>query len=155
MKTARNRIVTIGDFTGQLQNIFRLKRNSHARVANGVFNGINCYFYVVKTKTGGTCYFISSDKIDTSQLMTTYKVRWNIENFHRTSKQSLGLGHCQMRAIEKQRLHALYVMYAYAIASVEKKFRKLACIEDAIRYIRAAKTTIPTSSYQAPGENLC
>lgn len=136
MKIPRNRVVTIGDQEGQLKDILRLKKNSHSACAQGSFQGIPCYFYVVKIKNGSTVYFISPDQIPLNEVLSLYRIRWKIELFHRTGKQSFGMRECQMLAIEKQRQHLLFVMQAYAIAEcirVEKRFKN---IEDVLKSYR-------------------
>lgn len=155
MKIPRNRKVTINGVTGQLQKILRLKRNSRIFAVRGLFGGVVCYFYVAKIENGTTIYFVSSDFIDYEKIIAMFRMRWNIELFHRTGKQSLGLGDCQMRALEKQELHALFVMYAYSIASVLASRMRLASVEDALRLLRNAKIDVRPLLDLALGDNLC
>jgi len=155
MKFSRNRIVKIGQKQGQLKDLLKLRRNEHSRSVAGSFSNIPCCFYVVKLTSGVIAYFISLYPIERTQLIALYRIRWNIELYHRTAKQYLGWNDCQMRAIEKQELHSLYVMYAYAIAELIRVKMKFNSTEDAIRYVAASKTD--SSSYQvsSAGENLC
>jgi hypothetical protein len=139
MKIANNKRVTIHGVYGPLKKIFRLKRNQRVASVKGDFDGNECYFYAVKIENGSTIYLISNDSIDPYEAVRIYKIRWNIELFHRTAKQYLGLKDCQMLSIEKQRQHALYVMLAYAIASIEARNLGLKCVEDYINYIRDSK----------------
>lgn len=125
------------------------------RSANGVFADIPCYFYAVKIKSGAIVYFISLYQIDQNKLLDLYKIRWNIELYHRTAKQSLGWKDCQMRSSNKQLLHSLYVMYAYAIAESTRIKLQLATTEDAIRRIPVAKSENLVNRFSAIGENLC
>lgn len=155
MKFACNRIVIIGKTMGQLKKIFRLRRNEHIRVTQGTFNGISYYFYIVKIKQGKTAYFVSLDSINQDELAKLYKIRWGIELYHRTAKQSLGWKDCQMRALEKQELHSFYVMYAYAIAELVRVKLKFKTTEDAIRTVWNAKSPVNTHSIYALGENFC
>lgn len=154
MKFACNRIVTIGKTTGQLKKIFRLRRNEHIRVTKGIFDGISYYFYVVKIKQGKTAYFVSLDPINQDEIAKLYKIRWGIELYHRTAKQSLGWKDCQMRTLEKQALHSFYVMYAYATAEIVRVKLKLKTTEDAIRAIWDAKSQVNAHSIYASGENF-
>lgn len=140
MKTSRGRVVTIDGITGQLKNVLRLKKNNRIKAAKGILNGIECCFYVIKIYNGSTIYFISNDQIDPYDAVALYKIRWNIELFHRTAKQCLGLGDCQMRSIEKQRQHILYVMHAYALAHVQKALMGLDCVEGVINHVRNVKS---------------
>jgi hypothetical protein len=140
MKIHRNRIVTIGKKTGQLQDILRLTKNNHTRYAKGSIGGIQCYFYVIKHESGKTIYYICNSKLNPKKVQLAYKTRWTVETFHRTGKQYLGMGDCQMRAIEKQRQHVLHVMLAYGIASIRKAYGNFSCVEDAIKDLRIVKS---------------
>lgn len=139
MKILRRRIVTIKGSSGQLQNVLRLKKNNHTGVAKGAIDGLDCYFYVIKLSNEATIYLVSNDYIDPRKVIELYKIRWNIEVFHRTAKQYLGLKDCQMIVLEKQRQHALYVMHAYAIASVKTALMGLECVEDYLKHHRLVK----------------
>ena len=155
MKITRTRVVTIDGLTGQLNNVLRLKKNSHTKVAKGIINGIQCYFYVIKIKDESTIYLVSNDYIDPYQVIELYRIRWNIEVFHRTAKQYLGLSDCQMRAIEKQRQHALHVMHAYARASVQTALMGLECVEEFIKHHRIVKPKWYDSPNNAVGQSSC
>lgn len=148
MKINRSRKVVIGGQKGQLQHIFRLKGNSRVAIKKGTMNGYTFYFYAIKVKSGSTMYLISNDYLDPYTVTKLYRIRWQIEIFHRTAKQLLGLSDCQMLSIEKQRQHVLHVMHAYAIASIQKIETNLSTIEDAIRLHRIVKSIPPTSSKQ-------
>lgn len=140
MKIPRHRLVEIDGQKGQLQKVFRLQRNKKVKCKQGTINGIHCYFYVVKIKDKSTMYFISNNQIDPYEVVNLYRIRWKIEIFHRTAKQKLGLGDCQMRSMQKQRHHVLHVMHAYAIAYVNAKFMKLESTEKYIKYLRVVKS---------------
>ena len=155
MKFPCNRIVRIGKTTGPLKKIFRLRRNEHTRSTKGIFDGTSYYFYVAKVKPGKTVYFISLNPISSDELSKLYKIRWGIELYHRTAKQRLGWKNCQMRAIEKQKLHSFYVMYAYAIAELVRVKLKFKSTEHAIRALWNAKHLLRACSFPATGENLC
>lgn len=155
MKFPRNRIVTIDKKHGQVRDLLKLRRNEHMRSICGFFGEIPCCFYVAKLKTGCTVYFISLYPIKHNYLVELYKIRWSIELYHRTAKQSLGWNDCQMRASEKQVLHSFHVMHAYAIAELVRIKLKLDTTEDAIRHVRQVKAVTSTKSIIATGENLC
>jgi len=155
MKFTCSRIVTIGAQTGQLRKILRLKRNAHFKSANGLFDGISYYFYVVKVKNGVICYFISLHEIQKDDLIALYKIRWNIELYHRTAKQSLGWKDCQMRAIEKQELHSLYVMYSYAIAELVRTNCGFDSTESALRELQDVKKRRRLACESAFRRNFC
>jgi hypothetical protein len=129
MRFTCSQIVKIGKAKGQLRKILRLRRNEHVRMIQGVFDEKSLYFYVVRLKTGCIAYFASLFPIDKANLEDLYKIRWSIEMFHRTAKQSLGWCDCQMRSIERQRLHSFYVMYSYIIAELLRVKLKLKTTE--------------------------
>lgn len=155
MRFTCSRIVQIGKSKGQLRKIFRLRRNEHIRMTQGVFDGKLLYFYIIRLKTGCLAYFVSLLPINIADLENIYKIRWNIEMFHRTAKQSLGWCDCQMRSIEKQQLHSFYVIHSYVIAELLRVKMKLKTTEDAIRAIWDAKASVANNSMYATRENLC
>jgi hypothetical protein len=155
MKFSRNRVVTISRRTGQLKKMLRLKRNEHFKSAIGSFDQHVYYFYVVKLNSYATCYFISLNEIQKGDLVSIYKIRWNIELYHRTAKQSLGWKDCQMRSIERQELHSFYVMYAYAIADIMRVRLKLETTENAIRKLWRVKSIAVKCWKAASVENFC
>lgn len=149
MKITRSKVVTIDGVTGQLKNILRLKKNNRMKAAKGIINGLECWFYVIKIQNGSTIYFISNDQLHPLEVIRLYRIRWKIELFHRTAKQYLGANDCQMRAIEKQRQHILYVMQAYAISSIRMALMGVDCVEDVINHFRDVKIrrrSMPKSS---------
>lgn len=154
MKFTCSRIVTIGTKTGQLRKVLHLRKNEHFRSAKGLFDGHSYYFYAVKVKYDTTCYFISSNEIQKIDLIDIYKIRWNIELYHRTAKQCLGWKDCQMRAMEKQELHSFYVMYAYAIADIMRFKLKLPSTERAIKKLWRIKPRKVVYRKRASMENF-
>jgi hypothetical protein len=94
MKIPRNRKVTINGVTGQLQEILRLKKNNHTACVRGTIFGLTCFFYVIKIRDKSTIYLISNDQIDMHTVLSLYRMRWKIELFHRTGKQSFGMREC-------------------------------------------------------------
>ena len=139
MKFTRTRIVRIGGETAQLKKLLRLKKNQRVKKTKGLFDGQEYFFYVAKDQNKNVRYFISLHEIPHEQLLFLYKIRWNIELYHRTAKQYLGWKDCQMKSIEKQQLHTLYVMYAYAHAELIRVKLGLQSTEQAIRMFRDAK----------------
>jgi hypothetical protein len=139
MKMPRNRIVTIGSVQGQLQRIFRLRRNERSRRIQATFHGLTLWFYIIKVDSAKTIYFVSSEKLDPKQIAQIYKIRWRIETLHRTAKQSLGLQDCQARSLNKQMAHSYAVMLAYATAEIIRFQKKLDSPEQAIRLFRIVK----------------
>lgn len=68
-----------------------------------------------------------------AEHVKAYKRRWPIEKVIRTSKQKLGLGNCFSTKLDTQFNHISSVLLAYCLAQLERKKRKLATPEDAIR----------------------
>ena len=60
-----------------------------------------------------------------------------IEKFFRTSKQSLGIGQCQMLDQSKQMAHILATFLAYTFLSQQKIIKQKKCPEDIIHMIRS------------------
>ena len=139
MKISRSRVVTINGMKGQLKNILRLNKNEHVKIKKAEINGNICYISVVKIAKDNSVYLISNDEVDVKDVINLYRKRWKIETFHRTAKQHLGMGECQMRSIEKQRQHVLYVMQAYAHASIHAALNCFNCVEHYLNYYRHAK----------------
>jgi hypothetical protein len=141
-KIARNRIVTIGGITGQIQNLLKLKKNRKILSVDATITGVPCVISAIKHENGKVVYLISNDHIESRLIVQLYKIRWKIELFHRTAKQKLGVRECQMRSFAKQELHVLLVMLAYARAERVRQHLKLKNTEEAIRLIRSQKRKI-------------
>jgi hypothetical protein len=136
-KIPRNRIVTIGNATGQLQELLRLSKNQRIKSVQGTLGNTPCWLHILKRQDKKIIYLISNDWIAPKQLAKLYKIRWKVECFHRTGKQMLGMQQCQMRDFKKQELHLLYVMLAYSHAERIRAHFKLKNTETAIRAIRS------------------
>ncbi len=139
MKIPRNRKVVIHGRCDQLQQLLRLKRNEHVRYAVGFYDDIRYFFYVVKVGPGKTVYLISSDFVEPKELISLYRIRWEIELFHRTAKQKLGLGDCQSTSLKKQIRHCLFVMRAYCLAELKRHKLNMQNVEEAIEAFRIVK----------------
>lgn len=139
MKISRSRRVTINRKTGQLRNLLKLEKNSHSKTMAGEFQGVWCFFHVVKIDKNKTSYFITNDEISAIELMKLYKVRWDIETFYSVGKQHLGMGECQSRSSKKQLAHVMQCMSAFAYADLVRVKHRLPNIQSAIRFIRTQK----------------
>lgn len=122
---------------------FRLKGNTRSRTFVAYFSGKTRYVTAQKRrKRSGeyeTVYIVSSEKAESHEAILTYAIRWMIEKFFRTAKQTLGIADCQARSIKKQTLHILTCFASYGILESIKIFKKLSCPEDAHRYLNIAK----------------
>jgi len=56
--------------------------------------------------------------INDTELITTYKKRWKVEEFHREAKQHLGLENIRMRNWQKLQNHVGFVCLSYALLSI-------------------------------------
>lgn len=153
MKFTSTKNVEIGKKTKQIREFLKLRKNEHSKTVHGIFAGVLCSFHVIRIAKDVIHYFISNDHLDRETLLKLYKIRWKIEPMHRTVKQMLGIRDCMMRKKEKQQLHVLSVMQAYAVASLVMKFHGFKTIEDAIRYVREVKPTSISSLFKPLGES--
>ncbi len=142
MKVTCTKSAQIGNTTGQLKNILRLRKNQRRVSKAGFFNGNPCYFHVVKIKKDIVVYFISNDSIDDTAIIDLYRIRWNIELFHRTAKQLLGFSDCQLLSTKKQKHHMLSVMTAYAQANIQAHLQGFSSVDSFINHYRDAKDTL-------------
>ena len=136
MKFAPSRIVQIGENVGPLQKLLRLTKNSRLKSVAGIYAEVACFFYVVKYNHSWV-YYISNDSIDINEIISTYKGRWKIEEFHRTIKQSLGFNDCQSTSTQKQHRHMFYVIEAYISAELLRIHHGFKNIEDFLKSIRS------------------
>lgn len=135
MKIPANRIVKIEQNVGQLKKTLRIVKNNRTNSMAGFHAGLSCFFYVVKYR-GTRLYYISSNSIAKDKVASVYKLRWKIEEFHRTVKQSLGFNDCQSRSAEKQHRHMFYVIEAYIYAELLRIKDGFKNIEQVIHSIR-------------------
>lgn len=135
MKIPANRIVKTEQNTGQLKKILRIVKNNRTNSMSGFNAGLSCFFYVVKYRST-RLYYISSDPIAKDKIASVYKLRWKIEEFHRTVKQSLGFNDCQSRSAVKQHRHMFYVIEAYIYTELLRIKLEFKNIEQVIHSIR-------------------
>jgi hypothetical protein len=64
--------------------------------------------YIAANRTG----------IEDAKLITMYKARWRVEEFHREAKQHLGLENIRMRNWQKLQNHVGFVCLSYALLSI-------------------------------------
>ncbi len=73
------------------------------------------------------------------EYVRIYKLRWGIEMFHRTAKQSLGLKDCQSTNLDMQKVRICNLFYIYAFLQHQKKLRKASSVEFVIRSLQMLK----------------
>ena len=75
-------------------------------------------------------YLISTDQSLTPQtIISHYRGRWEVENFYRVAKQSLGWGHYQMRDLFAIERHVQLVMVTHAYLELERQEALMASTE--------------------------
>ena len=81
---------------------------------------VYCTSNIFKNKKGEekVVFQISTSKATANKHVLRYRLRWDIEKFFRTCKQSLGLQKCQSTHLKIQFSHASAVFSAYNIIKV-------------------------------------
>lgn len=147
MRLPKNRLVAtekdgkavrIGD-----NKAFKPKRNARSLTKKGYIKG-NPYFITAdkrRRRDGDyeVVYIVSNMQQVAKKAVAIYKGRWPIEKFFRTSKQTIGWGHCQSRSFEKQMTYTSFVFAAYAVLETVKYQRKLKSPEEAHRLLQDVK----------------
>lgn len=82
---------------------------------------------------------IATYKATPKEHVANYKVRWTVETFNRTSKQSLGLEECFSTNLDVQKNHVASVFLAYALAQLEMITHKFKNPETALRGLKKKK----------------
>jgi hypothetical protein len=147
MRIATNRVVISADGEYSLTNHPKLKmeRNQKFKTVRASYKGILLYFTAHKRKgKKGTkeVVFIVSDLLrDPKKHVQAYNNRWPCEKNMRTSKQYIGLSHCQSTNYDKQRFHIFAVMVTYTVLQLIKFDQKKKSVEDILNSIRSQKTT--------------
>ncbi len=120
---------------------FKLQRNTRSYSWKAILHNKKRYIAAEKRKNPQgdyeTVYLVSNFDAHTKEYLKRYLLRWSIEQLFRTSKQSLGLGDCQARALSKQKIHIFSVFSAFAIAELIKLSANLKNTPDSVRLHRA------------------
>ena len=135
----QNPLIAIGDNWR-----FKLKKNTRKKVFKGYLQqGVLRYITASKRrkKNGDyeTVYFVGNFRKPANEILSLYAKRWNIEKLFRTTKQKLGLQDSQARSLDRQKVHILSSLVAFAIADTIKVFEKLDSPDQVIRAIRSKK----------------
>jgi hypothetical protein len=82
--------------------------------------GVSGEVKIIRTCHQDEVVYIATNQtsIGDTQLITMYKSRWNVEVFHRESKQHLGLENIRMRNWQKLQNHVGFVCLSYALLSI-------------------------------------
>ena len=129
-----------------LSKILRQKGRQMARTVTAKWHEIELEITVVQRidKHGeeSIVFQCATYKASPKEHVKSYKARWYVEKFIRTTKQKLGLQDCFSRSLQTQRNHVAAVLLAYALVQLEMKACRLLTPEQAIR--RSEKKNIRT-----------
>jgi hypothetical protein len=146
MRTHSNRVVISkqGKYKLSEQPKLKMKGNEKYKTIRASYKGITgLYFTAHKRKRsgGGTeiVCIVSTIKRTPKGHVEAYEGRWPVEKKIRTSKQSLGITHCQSIKGEKQRFHIFSVMVSYAILQLAKIDKQKQSVEEILHMIRREK----------------
>ena len=148
MRMGSNRVIELPDGTRiKLRDIrmFHPQRNARSRSMWGEWKGLWLHFTSelrINKHGEKSLVFIVSNYQDTSKNhVNAYKLRWPEETVFRTTKQSLGLQHCQTRQLKKLETHVCLVFLSYAFLQVERHGKKSLTVEAVIRKHQDKKYT--------------
>jgi hypothetical protein len=78
-------------------------------------------------------YLVSTDCSLTAQLVISYYLaRWEVENFYRVAKQSLGWGDYQMRDLFAIERHVQLMMVAHAYLEIQRQEAQATALEPGV-----------------------
>ena len=145
MRIPKNRRIESDGYSGQICNHpgLQLKKNEKYKTIKATYRDFECYITTEKrngNKGKKEVVFIVSN-VDQSpkEHVNSYAKRWPVEKCFRTSKQSLGLIHCQSTNSFKQQAHVFLVMALYSILQVMKFAKQKRSVEEVLNGIRRQK----------------
>jgi SRSO17 transposase len=134
----------------------KLKGKKSCRTIKAFWKGESVYITAVERyeKDGSKriVYQISNVETLARNHAKAYDQRWHVEKFFRTSKQYLGLTHCQSRKRSLQENHIYNVFLAYAILQFERQKHKFKNIEQALHNIKRKKNIPIYTHLQRAGQ---
>lgn len=138
----------VADCDGQKKQLkkhpsLRLRKNEHSRTVKAKWRSLDLYFTVEKRKDKNgevsIVFIVSNFKTSSKDYVRIYKLRWGIEVFYRTSKQSLGLKDCQSTDLDMQKVRIYNLFYVYAFLQHQKKLQDALNIEAVIHSLQLLK----------------
>ncbi len=144
-RAATNRVVESDGVKRSLKQhpSLKLRRNENSRTIKAEWHGLMLYYTVEKRKDkkGETSivFLVSNFPDSSKEYVRIYKLRWGIEMFHRTAKQSLELKDCQSTNLDMQKVRICNLFYIYAFLQHQKKLRKASSVEFVIRSLQMLK----------------
>jgi len=144
IRMPKNRKVSINnrpEKTLKDQPFFHLKRNERYKTTRCNYKGIKTYVTCQKRKghnnTKQIVFVVSNlEKLSPKEYIEAYELRWSIEKMFRTTKQHLGLQHCQSISEEKQRAHIFAIFLAFTELELQKIDKKKKSPEAILKVIR-------------------
>lgn len=108
--------VKIGENKLKLSDLNLKKHQSSVLKIVGVEKDVK----VIRTCHQDEIVYIATNQadIENTELIKLYKQRWQVETFHRESKQHLGLENIRMRNWQKLQNHVGFVCLSYALLSI-------------------------------------
>jgi hypothetical protein len=141
-RAATNRVIIHNGIKASLKDHTALKlyRNERSKTILAEWHDMLLYFTVEKRKDKNgkfsIVFIVSNFENLPKEYIRLYRLRWPIELFHRTSKQYLGLEHCQSTDLKMQKVRIYNVFYAYIFLQQQKEIEDSPNIETVIRSIQ-------------------
>ena len=142
MRIPSNRKIKKKGVEAQLKEhpALKLMRNERMKSTTAFYKGMRFFFTAHKrNKKDGekeTVYIVSNIKMKAEEYISSYSRRSPIEKVFRTSKQSLGIGQCQVVDAIKQKAHIFAAFVAYTCLEITKVAIGAERPEDIINIIR-------------------
>lgn len=147
MKMPSNRIIELPNGEKiKIRDIKELKplRNARSRTIEAIWNDLKVFLTSeLRTNKRGEkslVFFVSNYDASSKDHVAAYKLRWKIEMFFRTAKQSLGLQECSSRCLTKQTMHIYLVFLSYAFLQHELSQKSCDSVEDIIKIFQDSKS---------------
>lgn len=144
IRIPKNRKVVINGNSDLLRNqpAFKLTKNERYKTTKGTYKGITAHFTCQKRKgkngTKQIVFVISNlEDLTPKQYILAYNFRWPIEKLFRTSKQHLGVHHCQCTTPQKQRAHIFATFLAFTELEIQKIDKQKKSPEDILKIIKS------------------
>ena len=153
-RIARNRIAETDDGTKtqlQLNKAFRLTKNRKSKTAGALIDGGRYQITAVKSNSKhakhNVVFIISTKKRAPKEHVKTYKTRWVIEKFFRTTKQSLGLEDCQAHSIDAIKQHIIAALSMFTALEETKFVKKQKSVEAVLAIAKSKNRGLLSSQY--------
>jgi hypothetical protein len=143
MRAATNRVISCNGVKKALKEhpALKLRKNEHTRTIKAEWNGLNLSFTSEKRKDKNgdisIVFLVANFETVPKNYVAIYRLRWNIEIFYRTAKQSLGLKDCQSTNLAMHKVRLYHVFYSYTFLQHQKIVQKFSNVESVIRYFQS------------------